>query len=847
MTISDPDRHLREFPAGSLFDSASGIHYRNGCQLITFALDESGRLEEEPDVQFRSWSPNGRFWHDDQSIYRHHRADPLSSTLPTLARSRSAAVPEDNQQNESEPSAPYQRLSAGLTRMATHLERFLDEYLGTSTKPSAFGGRQREMLLLNEWLTTTASRQALLIEHAGRGKSALLARWCHRVATEGSATVIFVPVSIRFSTAMLLDALRLLGERLRYLDGVSTAHPSDPDEWRAEIDRALRRDRNSPTVIVFDGLDEAVDWELGKEFMLPPLGRNVKILVSARPVGARDAEGWRRQVGFEANALRLKLPALSEAEVHEALRSIAGAEFAADQNVLSQLHRLSGGDPLLVRLYLDAISDQGGRDTIITREKLHELQPGLEDLFETWFQQEDERWQQKSTAGLRVVMEELLGICATALGPLSQEDLSTVAEGPLRQPAMLRRALVVAGRFIIGDGNRQGFVFSHPRLRDFWFDKMLAPHDRTKWEQRFLALGRETLLALPEPTMGRRVPSEYVLRFYGAHLQRAKASPERFYDLLSLTWADAWERLDETFSGFLMDVDRAWNIAEREIGKDASHIVPLVKCALLQATIASLHDMHPKVIERLVERQVWSLERAASRARRMPFARERAKSLGAIARFLPEPARRQMYLEAFNHALSLDIGQRKQVFEALAPHLPESLLVEALALTHVQFGEIVRAQLIADVLDMLPVITPECANYLLDTIKNWETASAKTLVHCALLRNNLSEPRQALELALRENDLNLRVSALASLVKTTNDATIIQEACELLLSLADAQDLFEEERGLALEALAESAPESFSSVVLERVQHLQYPRQRCTVLCELAHNASAPIQHEHLI
>jgi hypothetical protein len=59
----------------------------------------------------------------------------------------------------------------------------------------------------------------------------------------------------------------------------------------------------------------------------------------------------------------------------------------------------------------------------------------------------------------------------------------------------LEEALRPLSRFVIGDGERQGFVFSHPRLGDY-FHERLGVRERQTTEARFLSWGEQTLAAL---------------------------------------------------------------------------------------------------------------------------------------------------------------------------------------------------------------------------------------------------------------------------------------------------------------------------------------------------------------
>jgi hypothetical protein len=100
--------------------------------------------------------------------------------------------------------------------------------------------------------------------------------------------VALLPISVRFNSADRLTAMGLLGERLRHLTGARGDLHTDPEEWALEIETLLREDEAQPLVVIIDGADETVGWDLWRHLKLPSvLGSGRKILVSARIVGDR--------------------------------------------------------------------------------------------------------------------------------------------------------------------------------------------------------------------------------------------------------------------------------------------------------------------------------------------------------------------------------------------------------------------------------------------------------------------------------------------------------------------------------------------------------------------------------
>ena len=44
-------------------------------------------------------------------------------------------------------------------------------------------------------------------------------------------------------------------------------------------------------------------------------------------------------------------------------------------------------------------------------------------------------------------------------------------------------------RFIVGDGQGQGYVFSHPKLNEYFADLLMEKREQRAWHQRFLRFG----------------------------------------------------------------------------------------------------------------------------------------------------------------------------------------------------------------------------------------------------------------------------------------------------------------------------------------------------------------------
>ena len=549
---------------------------------------------------------------------------------------------------------PVQALGEGLAGLPNSpldgFEQFLREYLGTREVPAPFGGRDAAFLALDGWLADPGSPFALLVAEAGRGKSALLARWVADVAQRAGASVVFVPVSIRFGTAAKTVAWSMLGARLRYLHHEVGDSPPDPGAWLGEISISLRQDRvdHNPLLVVLDGVDEAADWAIGRDLRFPPeVGAGVKIVVSARAVAGRGAAEWADVLDWD-DPCRIALPLLSPEGVGQALRSM-GAGFTAiagQAEMVTEISRLSEGDPLLVRLWAEKLRDiHATGDSALTAADLARAQPGFHSFFKQWWDDQQEQWrlQERDPSDLQEQVMEFFYLCATALGPVSRQEVAELGAGKWTSP-QIGRITQAAERFVIGDGNRQGWVFSHPKLGHYFSDEKMVDEDRREWEQRFIDLGARTLQNLLAGQPLRR-DSTYGLRHYGAHLERFHAATqhlpghyqastcacaESLHRLVNPVWQRARESVDGSYEGFVADVDRSWDHAQAE-GPGQRALTRQVQYALVKASIESLSGhLPPEMITALVRHHIWTVPQALSHIRGLPDD-ARAAALIALA------------------------------------------------------------------------------------------------------------------------------------------------------------------------------------------------------------------------
>jgi len=578
------------------------------------------------------------------------------------------------------------------TDYSTRIANFITEYLGTPERPVPFGGREKALQELDAWLDDPAAPPYLLLAApAGRGKSALLIRWLERLRQRDSSwPVVFVPISLRFNTASQAVFFAALAARLAYLYGEKV--PADlsqaPDIWRGMVSSYLSRPApRGRLLVVLDGLDEATDWEAGPDLFpfQPPPG--LRIIVSARYLaGEGGPEGWLRRLGWDRYRLArpLDLDPLTPKGVAEALRSMGFPleELGHRVDIVTELYRLSEGDPLLVRLYADDLWERGEAVARLRPEDLHSLRPGLEGYFDRWWEDQRKQWG-KDTPLKEPAVREMLNLLAAALAPLGKEDLLALSG---LNTWTLEEALRPLARLVAGNGKRQGYAFSHPRLGQYFWEK-LSGEERRALEKRFVDWGLECVERLCRGELTPRDISPYLVRALGGHLARIQARPEQWLSLVHGAWAAAGEALEGAHGLFLHDVMRAWRAcaaADREAtarDEPAPYLGGEVRCALIEASLHSLaENIPPVLLAALVEKGIWTPAQGLAYASQVPDPRQRSQAIRELAPHLR--------LDLLGQALAAtreieNEDWRAEVLAALAPRLPpdqhSQVLAEALA------------------------------------------------------------------------------------------------------------------------------------------------------------------------
>ncbi|MER5377126.1 hypothetical protein [Streptomyces sp. NPDC002553] len=611
----------------------------------------------------------------------------------------------------------HQHFLGGITRLPTdyaqRVGNFLVEYLGAPGRPVPFGGRRRETGLLDAWLADPAAPPCLLLcAAAGQGKSALLVRWSRALLDRGEA-VAFVPASIRYRTNLAGVFFPALAARLAGLHGDEAPLDSHaPAEvWRGVVADYLARPLpdGRRLLVVLDGLDEAADWEAGADLLpaVPPPG--LRVVVSARTTAAAPTGGdWLRTLGLDGpgRAVSLPLAGLTEDDV---LR-LVGAEAPGPAR---QLHRLSGGDPLLLSLYL-----RDGRPEDLTG--LAATPPGLAGYFDRWWAEQRHQWRDRYGAFEALEVERrvgaLMALFSRAAGPLGRDDLTAL--DPQSPPHAIASALVPLTRFLLGDGRT--YALAHSRLGEYWAERHLGAAESRRLDRRFAAYGLALARELGEGGLAPAEVSPYVVQYLSAHLDRIAAGPEERLPLVHERWRQAWQHVEGTDSGFLADV-RACRRTLGEAngravaeGRAAPYLAEEVRCVLTENSVVDQsRNLSPALLSALVERGMWSAAQALAHARRLPDPDTRSRALLSVAERLPEGQRRAVCGEAIAAAEEEGVYDRETLLGDVLPwaaRLGAAHEAWKVARRH-RYGAVLRT--------VLPRLAPHADDALRRKVRRW--------------------------------------------------------------------------------------------------------------------------------
>jgi hypothetical protein len=534
-----------------------------------------------------------------------------------------------------------------------------------------FGGRDAELNRLDAFLADERHPFGLLVAPTGLGKTALLVHWIRRVQqrTDNRWQIIFVPVSIRYQTAGEQVALRMLAHSLAEFHHdleQFRQYEQSPAGLRALVIDYLRRPLpdGSRLLLVLDGIDEAVGWQVGPLCAVPPQV-GLKIVVAARQRADMGHTEWTAHLNWDAGQVaHFHLTGLDRAALIALLKAQDErlAALADDPAFVAQFERVSEGDPLTCNLLIKALLGNTLSPTDLSRRP-----PGLEAFLRDWV--ETLRRMRQESAAIR----ELLALCAVAYGPLTSDDLSALAPTVFSDQSAIVDAVRSdeVARFIITVGEHS-YVFSHQRLREVFLERIYPPTERERLHRRMVDYGNAWWADRHQPL------SEYLRRFWLLHCAEV-GEWERIREVVSAIvptrdgsgveqpWQTARYAAEGSNSGYLGDLERLWTRAEQQ-----GDLGLALRCALIAASLRSQSgNLSPELLVGLVQvgtpAGTWSAAAALEHIALMPDSGRQADRLQALlvaGIALP-------WARALEVALAIaDKEARATALAALAPHLP---------------------------------------------------------------------------------------------------------------------------------------------------------------------------------
>jgi hypothetical protein len=464
-------------------------------------------------------------------------------------------------------------------------------------------------------------------------------------------------------------------------------------------------------LLVLDGLDEASGWQVGRDLFPRTPPPHLRIVASARQMARTDRTTWLERLGWRSVQARdLGLAGLSRAAVSDILRRMGNPldQLAIDVELLTEIARVSEGDPLTIRLLVEALQDETLSPGNLTR-----LPPGLEAFVRDRL---DELERYSSTAP---TVRALLGLCAVALGPVMSDDLERLAPDRFQIRADLNQAAKMVARFIIGDGcAASGYVFSHPRLRELFLEKLLSDREREEYRQRFVAYGQQWYEQyIHQQAKAQSLPA-YLRQFWISHLAGGgqwELARSIVTDVMQIgsryeqPWATARYAAEGSYAGYLGDLDQLWRYDET-----CNDLALGLRCALIAGSIRSLSgNLSPELLVGLVTvgtpEGKWTPAAALEHLRQIPDRNRQYQALQALLRCgcdLPYPLVVEIVC-----AIS-DDNWRGQGLEVLAPHLPPDVLPLALQSAQAIADDGARARALGSLMPHLPT-TEQPAVYAL--------------------------------------------------------------------------------------------------------------------------------------
>ncbi|TAH48544.1 MAG: ATP-binding protein, partial [Chloroflexota bacterium] len=573
-------------------------------------------------------------------------------------------------------------------------------------------------------------------------------------------------------------------------------------------------------VVVCDALDEAGNGTNGNVFGLPTtLPENVFFVLSQRPVSVR------LEIKCDIHQERLKPDAAENLQdMHDYLRGMARRPAVAQQlkarnyseaEFVSVLSEKSGGVWMYLQYVLDEIQ-RGWRHPL----ELENLPNGLVGYYLAywgdWRAGRNQRG--KGESEWYALYLPLLTTLAAAQEPIPLDTLIAWA-GVNESQYRVRNLLREQWRAFITEREEKDtplrYILYHASLRDFLTGKVkmdaLATADGNfidELREGTRAAHQRIVKNFAERCRGEwtdLIPDEYARRYLTLHLDGAEQ-----YDILRelVAWSDAWAKArydkEESWSGYLTDLERVWAFAEQK-----ENIGWQIRCALIESTIHSLAaNISPEFLVQLVETNLWSPARALAHIPQMPEDSKKAEALGKLAPLLP----RELLGDALTAARAIqDESYRANALSGLAAHLSAEE----------------KVQVVNEALTAARAIQDE----------SWRAFALRDLAAHLSAEEKVQVVNEALTAARAIQDESWRANALSGLAAHLSAEEKVQVVNDALTAARAIQD--EPARAEALSGLAAHLPAEQLNEALTAARAIQGESARAFALSRLAAHLSA--------
>lgn len=498
-----------------------------------------------------------------------------------------------------------------------------------------FGGRAEELTTLNAWLDDEkAAPRFLVAGDAGSGKTALLFEWIKRVTSRPVERrtlwhLAFVPIAVSAGTHVPNNFYQYLCHRLAQLSGIE-ALPDVFGGWMSAVHRQIAGlvAQQKRVLVIIDGIDELLD-QFPATSLFPEVLHGVRVLLSARFQGDLDELGWLRRLGWPHDTPTTSLKPLRGEEGIKSVIQHLGPRFsylAEDNDVVSELVRITEGHCILVRHYLDELTLRAQDDVRVTKADLATIQPGFGNYFETLAGKQQKLWDAQGRGVSWERFNPVLSVLAFALGPLESKDLLELVQ-VVHGVALLteRDSLLPLHRFVRGNGRPDsGYYFNHPlvgqHLQESWYVGR-----RAIINAGFVAWGRRQLATSTAVEQSTYPISNYALRHLPAHFEAGKASLSDWMLFTQDRWHQAYSKEPSGILEFAQSVEIVWKKLRTHPLTDT--LAEQWRCAIVLSAIRSLTANMPcALVVEAVRHGILSTENARNviLAQGMPLDRIRA-------------------------------------------------------------------------------------------------------------------------------------------------------------------------------------------------------------------------------